>query len=85
MKLQFVKLVICETCCEQVKFRAKRPHQYMILATIVDEEGNWVKNEYYHPPSCYDEAGAPYGPVYTMSPQEGVDLGISEPKIKEAI
>lgn len=69
----------CTECGEEIRYRA-RDNQIMILATIVDAAGTWVREEVYFPPECYVEAGEPYGPVYTMSPHEGIESGLIEPR-----
>lgn len=57
----------CVHCGEQIRFRPGRGNNNVrILANLYDEDGKWQGIESYYPPKCYDEAGAPYGPVYTM-------------------
>ncbi len=69
----------CSYCDEPAKFKAKQKGQFLIEATVVDDDGKWERNEIFFPPSCYDEAGAPYGPVYTKSPQQGIQEGTLSP------
>lgn len=64
----------CEECSQPATFRPKN-WQLKVLVTVVDNKGAWVENKVYFPPECYYRAGEPYGPLYTMSPQEGVDAG----------
>lgn len=67
-----------ENCDEAIKFRAKGPHLPVIVATVVDAAGNWDHQEYYYPPECYDEVGAPYGPVYTRPPESIASVPVAQ-------
>lgn len=73
----------CVSCGEKAGFKAKQPRQIKILATVVDKDGSWKETNCYFPPECYDEAGAPCGPVYTMSPQEGIEAGLIESRVEQ--
>jgi hypothetical protein len=56
---------MCETCDEQVKFKAKiRAHQ-VICNVYVD--GKWDRVEHYHL-DCYEVAGKPYGEPAANAP-----------------
>lgn len=55
----------CVECGEVARFRAKDRTDWLVVANVY-EEGVWQNTEFYYPPSCYVEAGAPYGPIYTQ-------------------
>ncbi|MCA9342457.1 hypothetical protein KC950_00370 [Candidatus Saccharibacteria bacterium] len=75
----------CVECNERAGFKAQNTKQIKILATVVDKDGNWQETKCYFPPECYDKAGAPYGPVYTMSPQEGIEAGLIESRAEKVV
>jgi hypothetical protein len=71
----------CVQCDNVASYKARQSKTNVyLLATVVDASGIWKEEKVYYPPECYDEAGAPYGPVYTMSPQEGIDAGLIDAK-----
>lgn len=52
--------VVCAFCGSPIKFSARtKPRQ--VIANVY-EDGTWCRVEHYHA-ECYEEAGAPYGPV----------------------
>lgn len=76
---------LCDHCGEKITYKPPgsrkkdEPKRTLrILATVVDEDGNWIEEKNYYPPECYLEAGEPYGQPYTMSPAEGIKAGLIE-------
>jgi hypothetical protein len=55
----------CETCGDQVKFKAKIKGLQVICNVYVN--GRWDRVEHYHA-DCYEAAGEPYGPADANMP-----------------
>jgi len=57
--------VSCAHCGQAVKFRVREKAKQVICN--VYDNGSWDRVEHFHG-SCYDEAGAPFGPADDSQP-----------------